>query len=160
MADFKTHISTSCAIGVVYGLAGYYVLDLSAPACLLSAAFCGVAGMLPDLDSDTGVPLRETLAFGGAAVSLLMMERWRQLGFTPESMALAGMITYLVVRFGFGEWLRANTVHRGMFHSLPAAVLAGLLAFLVCHTSEMHARIFKASAIFCGFMIHLILDEI
>lgn len=160
MADFNTHITTSTVIGVGYGAAGYFWLNFSPETSVLAAGLCSVAGMLPDLDSDTGVPLRETLSFGAAAIACLMQDRWRALGMSPESMALAGVLIYIFVRFGIGGFIKNYTVHRGMFHSVPAAAIAGLLAFLVCQTSDLDARYFKAAAVVLGYMVHLALDEL
>lgn len=159
MANFEMHISTSCAVGAVLGGIGYAV-GMPTATCVVAGTLCGIAGMLPDLDHDGGVPLRETLSFMAAAVACLMQERWRHLGLTLESLAMAGLLTYVMIRFGLGGLLRRLTVHRGMFHSLPAALIAGLLTFLVCHSSDMNGRLFKSGAVVLGFLVHLILDEI
>ena len=47
-----------------------------------------------------------------------------------------------------------------MFHSIPAAVIAGEVAFLVCVSGDIYMRAYKACAVVAGFMSHLILDEI
>lgn len=159
MADFKTHITTSTVIGVGYGVAGYTALELPPATCILGAGLCSLAGMLPDLDSDSGVPVRETMAFAAAIVPLLMVDRFAHLGWSFETMVLAGAGIYLGIRFGVAEIFRRYTVHRGMWHSLPAAVTAGLLAFLICSCSDEMARYFKAVAVFVGFLSHLVLDE-
>ena len=129
MADFRTHITTSCVLGVGYGVAGLYYLHLPPTTCALAAGLCGLSGMLPDLDSDSGIPVRETLGFVAAMVPMLMIERWQSLGLSHESMAVAGILTYLMIRFGIGGLFKRYTVHRGMWHSIPAAASAGLLAF-------------------------------
>ena len=159
MAGFKMHITTSTLLGFGYGGLGLY-LDLPVPTCILATGLCSVSAMLPDVDSDSGIPLRESLAFGAAVVPMLMMERFSHLGWSHESMVLAGAAMYLFVRFGVGKFLKMYTVHRGMFHSLPAAAIAGLLAFLVCQCTDLDVRIYKAAAVVVGFLSHLVLDEI
>jgi hypothetical protein len=116
--------------------------------------------MLPDLDSDSGVPVRETIGFSAAVIPILMIDRFQALGWTPEMMAAAGGLIYLLVRFGIGGIFKRYTVHRGMWHSLPAAASAGLLAFLICSGQDMQCRMFKSLAVVFGFLIHLVLDEI
>ena len=160
MAGFKTHITTSTVLGIGYGAGAFALYDVPAPTCLLAAGLCSVSGMLPDIDSDSGVPLRESLAFAAAVVPMLMMERFHNLGLAPESIALGGAIVYLLIRFGLGGLLKRYTVHRGMFHSLPAAIIFGELAFLVCHCEDINLRYYKAGAVVLGFMSHLVLDEI
>jgi len=116
--------------------------------------------MLPDLDSDSGVPLRESLAFASAVVPMLMIPRWRTLGLSPEMMVLAGSFVYLAIRFGVGWFLKKYTVHRGMFHSLPAALIATEIAFLIYSRKDITLRYYVSAAVAVGFMSHLILDEI
>jgi membrane-bound metal-dependent hydrolase YbcI (DUF457 family) len=160
MAGFKTHITTSALLGVGYGAAGHYLWGFSPATCVLSAGLCGVAGMLPDVDSDSGVPLRESLAFGSAVIPMLMLHRFEQLGLSRESMVLAGAALYLAIRFGVGEFIRRYTVHRGMFHSIPAMLIVGLLGYLICSDNEEIVRCYKAGALMVGFLSHLALDEI
>lgn len=160
MAGFKTHITTSTALGVAYAGGAFYFHDASPSACLLAGGLCSISGMLPDLDSDSGVPLRESIAFAAAVVPMLMMPRFRTLGFSPEAMVLVGAIIYLVMRFGVASLLKKYTVHRGMFHSLPAALIAAEVAFLICARQELNLRYFNAGAVLLGFMSHLVLDEI
>jgi hypothetical protein len=47
-----------------------------------------------------------------------------------------------------------------MFHSLPAAAIAGQAAFLTFGCEQLNLRYFVAGAVVLGFMSHLILDEI
>jgi hypothetical protein len=56
--------------------------------------------------------------------------------------------------------IRKYTVHRGMFHSIPALLVFAGLAFLACGTAELPIRCYKAGGVAAGFMSHLVLDEI
>ena len=65
------------------------------------------------------------------------------------------------MRFGITNMIRKYTVHRGMFHSIPAGLIFAGLAFLICGgIDDLHIRYYKAGAVLAGFMSHLILDEI
>jgi hypothetical protein len=162
MAGFKTHITTSTLLGIGGGAGAFAFYHVPLPTCALAAGLCGVSGMLPDLDSGPGRPLRESTAFAAAVVPMMLIDRMEQFGLAPETIVLLGGAIYLLIRFGLGWLLRNFTVHRGMFHSLPAAIIAAELTFLVCsheHEDIAH-RIFNAVAVFTGFMSHLLLDEI
>ena len=50
--------------------------------------------------------------------------------------------------------------HRGAFHSIPAAILAGEGAFLVFAGSTLQARFAFALAVAGGYLSHLLLDEL
>ena len=160
MAGFKTHITTSSLLGVGYGAAALTFYDAPLPACILAGGLCGVSGMLPDLDSASGVPKRESIAFAAAVVPLLMAERFKRMGMPAEYIVLLGGFMYLFIRFGVAKMLTRFTVHRGMFHSLPACLIAGELAFLISGHENVWQRYFNGGAVMIGFMSHLVLDEI
>ena len=160
MAGFKTHITTSTVLGIGYGAGAYVGYGVPWDQCFLAGALCSVSGMLPDIDSDNGVPLRESLAFGAAVVPMLMIDRFRHMGLSTDSMVLCGALIYLAIRFGLGKFLRKYTVHRGMFHSIPAGLIFAELAFLMCDCESTALRLYKSGGVLVGFMSHLILDEI
>jgi hypothetical protein len=100
------------------------------------------------------------MSLTAAIVPMLLVERFRQLGWSHESIVLAAAAVYLVIRFGVGYLFKRFTVHRGMWHSIPACLIAGLLAFLVVSGLNLDIRLYKACAVMLGFMSHLVLDEI
>jgi hypothetical protein len=116
--------------------------------------------MLPDLDSDSGRPLREATALSAAVVPMLMVERLQRLQLNHDTMVLIAIASYLAIRFLMAEAFRRYTVHRGMWHSLPAAATSGMLAFLIVSSEDLGVRIYKTSAVVLGFLSHLILDEV
>ena len=160
MPVFHIHISASTALGIGYGVGAAALYDVPLPTCILSAGLCSVSGMLPDLDSGPGIPLRESLCFAAAFVPMLLFDRAREMGWTHETMVLWGAALYLLIRFGLGWFLRHHSIHRGIFHSIPMCMIFAGLAFLLCNTGDLPLRYYKAGAVVIGFMSHLILDEI
>ena len=160
MADFKSHITGSTIVGLAYGYWGVSSQSMSVESGIVAAGLCSVSGMLPDLDSDSGIPLRETSLFISAVVPILMIHRFRDLGFTAEDMAVASMLLYIAIRFVAVEFFKRYTVHRGMWHSVPAAAVAGLIAYLVMPCQSDALRVYKSLAVVLGFMVHLVMDEI
>ena len=160
VADFKSHITGSTIVGVGYGYWGVVEQSMSIESGMLAGGLCAVSGMLPDLDSDSGVPLRETSMFVAAIAPMLMIDRFRDLGLSHEAMALAAMLVYIGIRFVAVEFFKRFTVHRGMWHSIPAAGIAGMLAYLVMPCPSESIRVYKASAVVLGFLVHLAMDEI
>lgn len=159
MAAFKQHITVSSFVGVGYtAVLGNMGIEWVHGA--LAGGLCAVSGMLPDLDSDSGKPVRELFGVTAALVPLLLLERWRHGGFSPEETVLFAAGLYFVIRF-LGAWLfRYMTVHRGMFHSLPAAIIAGEIAFLAHTCPEPSGRFVLAGGVLLGFLSHLVLDEL
>ena len=159
MAAFKQHVTFSSVLGAGYACAlGYLNVDWSHAA--LAGALCGISGMLPDLDSDSGRPVRELFSGLAVAVPLLFLRRWEKAGVSPDAMILLAGGTYLAVRFGAAWLFKHLTVHRGMFHSLPAAVIAAEIVYLAHDSPEPHGRLILAGGVLIGFLSHLVLDEI
>jgi hypothetical protein len=159
MAGFQTHITVSTVTGVAYGLWGW---QCGAPdeTCILAACLCSVSGMLPDLDSDSGRPVQEMSSFAAAVVPMLMIERFQSFGWSRETMVVAGAAIYALIRFGVTEVFKRYTVHRGMWHSIPACLACGLLMFLIVAGEDLALRLFKAGAVSLGFFSHLLIDEL
>ena len=160
MAGFHTHIAVSTAVGVGYAMWGGAQYELPLSTCALAGGLCSIAGIMPDLDSDSGIPARETISLAAALVPMLLFQRFQTHGLSVEHMALFGAPIYLVIRFGLGSVLKSVSVHRGMFHSIPAAVIAGLIGYLICDSGVSLVRYYKAFAVTLGYMTHLLLDEI
>ncbi len=159
MADFNSHMAVSTMCGVAYGVAGFKA-GMHWTSCILAGGLCSVSGMLPDLDSDSGRPLREATTLAAAVVPMLMVDRFQRMQLSTESMVLAAAVVYVLIRFVVAEIFRRYTLHRGMWHSLPAAAIVGMLAFLVMSSEDISVRLYKTMAVVIGFVSHLILDEI
>jgi membrane-bound metal-dependent hydrolase YbcI (DUF457 family) len=158
MASFKTHITASTTLGVGYALWGVYRGESLEAACV-AGGLCGAAGMLPDIDSPSGVPLRELMGLAAALAPMLMLDRLIELGLDYEQLVLAAGAIYLFVRLGVMRLVARYTVHRGMLHSLPALLIFTGLAFLICGSTDLSARYYRAGAVFVGVLSHLLLDE-
>jgi hypothetical protein len=158
--DFRVHITGSTIVGAGYAAAAWGIGDMPPMTCALAGGLCAASGMLPDLDSGPGDTLKESVAFAAALVPLLMLHRFQQWGLSMEAMILAGAAIYLAIRFGLTWILENHSVHRGMFHSLPAGLIAGLVAYLAFSAEVPLRRYFIASAVVLGFITHLVLDEI
>jgi len=159
MAGFRTHLTISTAFGAAYGGVAYGLYQMPLSTCLLGGGLCSLAGLAPDLDSDSGVPLRESMAFAAALAPMMLLDRFQALGLSQEWMVLGAVGIYLLVRFGLAELVRRLTVHRGMFHSLPAAVISAELAFILS-CGDTTARLYKAGGVALGYCAHLLLDEL
>ncbi len=159
MADFRSHITVSSIAGAAFGFAGYR-MGVPVETAILAGGLCSISGMLPDLDSDSGVPLREAVGFASALVPMLMVDRLHRMGLNFEYMVIVSAGIYLFIRFVVAEIFRRFTVHRGMWHSVPAALSIGMFSFLVCSSEDVSIRLFKTLAVVLGFMSHLLLDEV
>lgn len=121
-----------------------------------------VAGLLPDIDSDHSVPARlvfTSLALATAAALLL----WLAAPFGWAQAAAGAVLGGLFVRFVLCNIFARITEHRGLFHSLPAALLAGLATMAIALQWPGISQAFAWLAggfVTGGYLLHLLLDEI
>ncbi len=160
MASYRGHLAFSSLLGVGYGAVGTFYGPFDwGPACL-AAGLTTLGGLLPDLDSDSGVPVRELFGVAALRAPLLSYGRLAREGLTTEQtiVLLAGV--YLFVRYGLSALFKHLTVHRGMFHSVPALAISGLLVYLVYPNPDVTLRLYLAGGVMIGFLSHLVLDEL
>lgn len=160
MAGFRGHITFSTALGVAYGGLSWWQLNVDWPVAAVGGLLTAVAGMLPDIDSDSGIPMREISHSVSAIAPLVFIRRIAGWGLSPEEALLITIGIYCAVRFVFFGAIRRFSVHRGMFHSIPAMLIAGLATFLILDFPSMEYRGYLAVGVMLGFLSHLVLDEL
>lgn len=159
MAAFKQHIAFSSALGVAYSGALIWI-GFDWVQSTLAGVLCAFCGMLPDVDSQSGKPVREVFGLAAIAVPLLLVHRLRRLGLAADEIVLTAVGLYLFIRFGLPWLLGKVSVHRGMFHSLPAALIAAEVVFLTYTGTDERGRLYLACGVLLGYLSHLVLDEI
>ncbi|MFO0968369.1 MAG: metal-dependent hydrolase [Gemmataceae bacterium] len=160
MANFQTHVGTAAILGAAYGAAGTLGWHLDWGLAFLAAGLCTLGGMLPDLDSDSGRPVRELSILAGFIFPILLIPRLRRFGLSLEQGIVIVIGAHFLIRYALAAVIRRTTVHRGMFHSLPALAISGLVIFLVYHNENLMQRCYVAVAVMVGFLSHLLLDEL
>ncbi|MCA9073729.1 MAG: metal-dependent hydrolase [Planctomycetaceae bacterium] len=162
MAAYREHITVSTMLGIGYGLGATFALDFTPAQGALAAWLTALGGMLPDLDSETGRPVREMFGLVAAIAPLALVGRligWLGLPSDVEITMLMIVVMYLVIKYGGASIIGAVSVHRGMFHSLPALAIAAEVTYL-CYPSDLTTvKLLMASGTATGFFSHLLLDE-
>ena len=131
----------------------------------MAALFTTLSGLLPDLDSASGVELKGFTGILGVLAALAVWKRFGEVDPPPafEIHLWAVVVTYVLVRHGLRRVLTRISVHRGISHSLPTCAVWGALAYLYYPAHERGAftlRLLIGSAVVLGFFSHLLLDEI
>lgn len=164
MAAFRTHVSTGLAVGYAAGAAvgfgGGVTLD-GTPVLMCLAALVG--SFLPDVDSDSGKPFEfvfTLFAFVGGCVAFWFCLGQR--GWPGPLLFLVPPAVAFGIRYGLGDVFKRFTRHRGIFHSIPAALIATLLTPALVNIFFLPDRdtIAIAASVGLGYVSHLILDEI
>jgi membrane-bound metal-dependent hydrolase YbcI (DUF457 family) len=116
--------------------------------------------MLPDLDSDSGRPVREVSGAAAAMAPLLLLPRLQAASASQEAALACCAALYLLIRYGLARLIRRASVHRGMFHSIPAMFIAGMIVYLEYASPDRSVRLLLACGVMAGFLSHLLLDEL
>ncbi len=161
MANFNTHLSIAAAASTGAALICVNV-HLIAITDMPWLVFLGtVGGMLPDIDANNSRPVKllfNVLALMGVATALQVFEGT----YSSYRLLSIAAVTYLVIRYGVFSLFNNLTVHRGVFHSVMAAVFFALLIICVSyhfvHWDVLHAWL-NGLFIALGFIVHLFLDE-
>ena len=162
MADFKNHwrfglLSSSLSATL---LSWFKLYDTRLLPLLVLIGWVG--SILPDIDSDTSRPRR--LIFDGLCFILppALIYRIPYLHSTPFYAVLSwALMTFIILKPT--KWVfKRYTKHRGVFHSIPAAliysIMCALLAFHESAPKGLQISIMVCG--FIGFITHLILDEV
>jgi hypothetical protein len=173
MASFHQHVAASTALGVGYGAAAWLGMQIDWATCVIAGGLTGLAGMLPDLDAPTGQPVREVFGLAATLAPVLLIRQlsagvsWTydrlvggEVELTPAQIVVVMAACYFTVRFAAAWLLDRLTVHRGMWHSIPAALITAAIAFLLLDAPDPMTRLLLAGGPFLGFMSHLVMDEI
>src|SRR6516225_9866094 len=100
MSSYRVHLATSSLLGAAWGGAGLWYGHWDWGPVFLGAGLTAAGGLLPDLDSDSGVPIRELFGLAAAAVPFLFFRRLEASGFTAEQTLVLLAGAYFLVRFG------------------------------------------------------------
>ena len=158
MASFRQHISFSAIVGGGIFPVSLLVFQLGVSDSILVSLWCWFAGMLPDIDSDTGRPL--DLIFGHLASCLpfLVVVQLPE-NTTLSTITLVFIAAYYVIRHPLQKLFEKYSVHRGVFHSIPMGLLIAALIALA-YRSEGQLAWMIGGAVFLGYFSHLLLDEV
>lgn len=164
MASFRAHFSVGILLGVgaVAALVSFALADdVSFYIAVFVAAVIG--GVMPDMDSDSGIPFHVTFGVLSCIAGSLALLHVLRIAPDDYQMMVIYPIGAMFIVWGVIGWMfKQVTHHRGMAHSLPAAILSGLVTFIVAQKygfMEEDAYLLAVS-LTVGFIGHLILDEV
>ncbi len=163
MADFKTHLTIGSAVGFLIAVFGY-VWDWIGNVSMAIIVFIltSIASFLPDTDSDSGLPVKIIFTVYGYFVAGLIIYYGEKSGLGLFFSLIMSAIAFGLVITVVAGFFRKYTKHRGIFHSIPAALIVFFLTLLFLKNSAIPetTRFFIAFGVFSGYLVHLILDEI
>lgn len=140
------------------------VADLASENQVILYFILGTVGsLLPDIDADNSTPLQITFSLSSMMMAFVMMFSFASIFPSVVELLLIWLVTYLFFRWIIFALFTRLTTHRGIFHSLPAALFFGFLTCSVTHAiinfNPLQAWM---SGLFVsyGYLVHLALDEL
>lgn len=163
MANFNTHMTVAAVAGAVFASVALGTGLAQTPEGLaLLALLVTIGGILPDIDLDYAIPTRLLFMALGAIMALIVMVNYST-RYSLVELWIAMLVTYWLIRYPVWQFFSRYTVHRGIFHSLLAALfflfLTTSIAYSVFDASRIYAWM-TGLAVLIGYLVHLALDEI
>ena len=162
MGNYRQHITFAWILGVGYSVGAYLIMGVHWFYGTVATLLATLGGLLPDLDSSSGVELKGFTGILGVLAAGFVWVVVGQLVPTPifEVHLWAMVLAFLLIRHGLRRVLSRLAKHRGISHSLPTCGVWGLATYLA-YPSDYHGlRLLMAVAVMAGFFSHLLLDEI
>lgn len=162
MASFKTHITTGIITSGLAATSGLIAGIISPGEAFIYFGLGTLGSILPDLDADNSIPTR--VGMGMLSIGLAFTIVFALAKVIPSLFQLIGIwiVSFLFLRYIVFILITRITIHRGLFHSIPAGLILGLLTTVTASRFLQQtslrawlAGIFIAS----GYFVHLLLDE-
>lgn len=161
MGNYRQHLTFSTGLGVLYAAIAYALAGVHWVYGSVAALLTSVSGLLPDIDSQSGVEMKTFTGILGVLAAAAVWKGLDRLDPPPafEYHLWAVVATYLGVRRGISRAAGRFSVHRGMSHSFPTGAVWAALAYLHYPSDDHTLRLMMACAVGLGFLSHLLLDE-
>lgn len=125
-------------------------------------ALGSLGSLLPDLDADQSTPVQISFTVLSVSLAFAVMFHFAGSFDSVAELLLVWVATYLFFRWLVFALFTRLTTHRGIFHSLPAALATGGLTAILTHhfLQQTPVQAWTAgSFVTFGFLVHLVLDE-
>ena len=161
MGNYQQHLVFGFLVSSISAGLGYFVFGIDTLYCILACMLGVIGSILPDLDHDQSIPLREVFNVVAAIVPFIIV--LLLIGRDEEDLVLLTVIfggSYLFIRIIISSFFKQLTSHRGMFHSIPAILIVGEIIHLIYYDNSVRVRWFLTVVGMIGFLSHLVLDEL
>lgn len=162
MANFTTHIAVgTIAAGALATIT--LAADVIAPENLVAVTMAGVLGsVLPDIDLKESRPSRAMFAGLAIFFSFAVLFSFAT-KYSIAELWVLWLGTLILVRYGLHNAFHHLAVHRGIWHSILAAVFSAVataIVFAYVLGKPEGVAWLAGGFLFIGFLVHLALDEI
>ena len=162
MANFNTHFTVAAGASAVVSATLLSMEVISPEQAVVAFGLGTLGGLLPDVDSSHSTSIR----VGFNVLSLLMTIMLifvKSSSYSLVEMFIVSALLFSAIRYAFLEFFRKISKHRGMFHSIPVALIWGIVvASLSQWFFDLNSLVswVYGFMITWGYLVHLTLDEL
>ena len=161
MANFNTHFTVAAGASAVVSATLLSMEVVTPEQAVIAFGLGTLGGLLPDVDSAHSTSIK----VGFNVLSLLMTIMLifvKSSTYSLVEMAIVASLVFVGIRYAFLEFFRKISKHRGMFHTVPVAVIWGIVVASMCQwffdLNSLVSWVY-GFMITWGYLVHLILDE-
>jgi len=162
MANFNTHFVVAGGASAIISGTLLSMGVISPTESIMAFAIGTFGGLMPDIDSDNSKAVEVGFTVLSLLITILLVFLTSSI-YSLIEMLIMSAIVFSTIRFGVIDIFRKISRHRGMFHSVPVALIWGLLTTILMHSffglNSLLSWVYGIMMSF-GYIVHLILDEI
>jgi membrane-bound metal-dependent hydrolase YbcI (DUF457 family) len=159
LGNFIHHISGGVVAGAACGAAAAHFFDQPPVDAVAIGVLCCASSLLPDIDSPQSKPTEMLFGMTSVLAPVFLVQGIGVQHLTPSEIILVALLGYTVVQYVLRRLMQRLTVHRGIFHSIPMALIWGAIVYLAFRHAVPSTQEIAAAAAILGFFVHLAIDE-
>ena len=162
MANFNTHFTVASGASALVSATLLSMEVVTPEEAVIAFGVGTLGGLLPDVDSSHSTSIK----VGFNVLSLLMTIMIifvKSSSYSLIEMLIVASLVFMGIRYAFLEFFRKISKHRGMFHTIPVAVIWGIVIAIMCQwffdLNSLVSWVY-GFMITLGYLVHLTLDEL
>lgn len=159
LGNFIHHISGGVVAGAACSAAATYFFDSAPVDAAAIGVLCCASSLLPDIDSPQSKPTELLFGMTSVLAPVFLVQGVGVQQLTPSEIILMALAGYMVVQYVVRRIMQRLTVHRGIFHSIPMALIWGAIVYMAFRHAPAVTRDIAAAGAVLGFFVHLLIDE-
>jgi len=161
MANFNTHFTVAAGASAVVSATLLSMEVVSPEQAVIAFGLGTLGGLLPDVDSAHSTSIKVGFNVLSLLITIMLIFA-KSSTYSLIEMFFSSVVVFVGIRYALLGFFRKISKHRGMFHSIPAAFIWGIvIAILGQWFFELNSLVawVYGFMITLGYFVHLILDE-
>ena len=158
MGSFAQHASVGIMSGLTISAISFHFSQLHIIDSIACGAICTLSNFIPDIDSQQSKPARTIKDIISTCITSYIIYTLPRIDFSV--FIVIALSTFFLLQYIFTFILSRITVHRGMFHSIPAIMIWSCIVYNACYSSTELYKIYLTCSAAIGYLLHLIIDEL